>query len=162
MITLGQQIASFRKSKGMTQETLAEQCSVSPQAVSKWENDITAPDISLLPKLASIFGVTVDELIGVKRSEVVAVDKTCVDISKMFLRIRVLSGDGDKVNLNIPLVIAEALLKNGKLSVGSDDKLSALKDIDFAEIITLIKEGAVGKILEVESGDGDKVEIFVE
>ena len=67
MNTLGQRIAYFRKQKGLTQEALAELCSVSAQAVSKWENDLTAPDISLLPRLAEIFSVTVDELLGAKK-----------------------------------------------------------------------------------------------
>ena len=51
MNTLGQRIAYYRKRAGLTQEELAEKCSVTPQAVSKWENDISSPDISLLPTL---------------------------------------------------------------------------------------------------------------
>ena len=51
MITIGQNISINRKEKGMTQEQLAEICNVSPQAVSKWENDISYPDITLLKQL---------------------------------------------------------------------------------------------------------------
>ena len=67
--TLGKRIAALRKEKGMTQEQLAEKVGVSAQAVSKWENDISCPDITLLPLLAELFGVSVDELLGVKPVE---------------------------------------------------------------------------------------------
>ena len=48
----------------MTQESLAELLSISPQAVSRWETDAAMPDISLLPPLATLFGVTTDRLLG--------------------------------------------------------------------------------------------------
>lgn len=67
--TLGKRIAALRKEKGMTQEQLAEKVGVSAQAVSKWENDISCPDITLLPLLGELFGVSVDELLGVKPVE---------------------------------------------------------------------------------------------
>ena len=60
--TLGATIASLRKEKGMTQLELAEKMGVTDKAVSKWERDLSCPDISSLPKLAEIFGVSVDEL----------------------------------------------------------------------------------------------------
>ena len=67
--TLGKRIAALRKEKGLTQEQLAEKVGVSAQAVSKWENDISCPDITLLPLLADLFDVSVDELLGVKPVE---------------------------------------------------------------------------------------------
>ncbi len=62
--TLGKRIMQHRKRLGMTQEQLAERVGVSAQAVSKWENDLSCPDITLLPQLAEIFGISVDELLG--------------------------------------------------------------------------------------------------
>ena len=62
--TLGRRIARLRLEKTVTQERLARELSVSPQAVSKWENDINYPDISLLPEIAHFLGVTVDELLS--------------------------------------------------------------------------------------------------
>lgn len=60
--TLGAMIASLRKSKGMTQLDLAQQLGVTDKAVSKWERDLSCPDVGSLPKLAEVLGVTVDEL----------------------------------------------------------------------------------------------------
>lgn len=64
-MTIGQNIKRFRKNADMTQEELAEMLSISSQAVSRWETDSAMPDISLLPALVSIFGVTSDELLGI-------------------------------------------------------------------------------------------------
>ena len=62
--TLGRRIARFRLARTATQERLAKELNVSPQAVSKWENDINYPDISLLPDLARFLGVSIDELLS--------------------------------------------------------------------------------------------------
>ena len=64
--TLGATIAELRKQKGLTQLELADMMGVTDKAVSKWERDISCPDISALPRLAEIFGVTVDELLRAK------------------------------------------------------------------------------------------------
>lgn len=74
--SMGKRIMQLRKEKGYTQEQLAEMMGVSAQAVSKWENDVSCPDISILPMLAEKLGVTTDELLGVKPIEpkVVIVD----------------------------------------------------------------------------------------
>ena len=64
--TMGMMIASKRKELGMTQMELAEKMGVTDKAVSKWERDLSCPDISSLPKLAEIFGMSVDELMQVK------------------------------------------------------------------------------------------------
>ena len=61
-MTLGNKIASLRKQHGLTQEALAQKLEVTNQAVSKWEADTCCPDIQLLPKIADIFGITLDEL----------------------------------------------------------------------------------------------------
>ena len=62
--TLGKRIAENRKRLGMTQDSLAEKLGITAQAVSKWENDQSCPDITMLPKLAEIFGITTDALLG--------------------------------------------------------------------------------------------------
>lgn len=63
-MTLGNKIAQCRKALSITQDALAQQLGVTNQAVSKWESDQCCPDVTLLPKLADIFGTTIDELFG--------------------------------------------------------------------------------------------------
>ena len=67
--TMGSSIARMRKEKGLTQAQLAEMMHVTDKAVSKWERDLSCPDVEALPQLAQIFGITVDELMQAKRPE---------------------------------------------------------------------------------------------
>lgn len=64
--TLGTRIAELRKAKNMTQLELADQMGVTDKAVSKWERDVSCPDVASMPRLAGILGVTVDELMQVR------------------------------------------------------------------------------------------------
>lgn len=64
--TLGMMIASLRKENGMTQLELAEKMGVTDKAVSKWERDLSCPDVHSIPKLAEVFGIRVDELMQIK------------------------------------------------------------------------------------------------
>lgn len=68
--TLGKRIMALRKAAGMTQEQVAERLGVSPQAVSKWENDVSCPDVTMIPRIARLFNVSTDELLGLKASTV--------------------------------------------------------------------------------------------
>ena len=61
---IGKRISEFRKAKDMTQYELADKLSISFQAVSNWERGNSMPDISKLPELAEIFGVTIDDIVG--------------------------------------------------------------------------------------------------
>lgn len=63
-LSLGKRITKNRKRLGLTQDQLAEKLGITAQAVSKWENDLSCPDISILPKLADIFSISTDELLG--------------------------------------------------------------------------------------------------
>ena len=67
--TMGMMIAELRKAKGMTQLELAERMGVTDKAVSKWERDLSCPDINSLPTLAEALGTSVDALMQVKRAE---------------------------------------------------------------------------------------------
>ena len=64
--TLGMMISSLRKESGMTQLELAEKMGVTDKAVSKWERDLSYPDVNSLPKLAEVFNVSVDELMQIR------------------------------------------------------------------------------------------------
>lgn len=68
-MTLGKRILYHRKRLGLTQDQLAEKMGVTAQAVSKWEHDLSCPDVTTLPRLADLFGITTDELLGVPRQE---------------------------------------------------------------------------------------------
>ncbi|MCI9407884.1 MAG: helix-turn-helix domain-containing protein [Clostridia bacterium] len=118
MNSLGEKIAHYRRKAGLTQEQLAEKCSVTA---------------AIAPEL--------------------------IDLNKMLLRFKVISAKGDNVNINIPLSLAEVAVKSGLIKVDNSD---VLKQIDFKQIVQLVKCGAVGKLIEVKSADGDTVEGWVE
>jgi transcriptional regulator with XRE-family HTH domain len=62
--TMGEIISSLRKEKGMTQKDLADQLGLTDKAVSKWERNLSCPDINTLPKLAEILETSVEELLN--------------------------------------------------------------------------------------------------
>lgn len=161
MKTIGQNIARFRKEKSITQEQLSEICGVTPQAVSKWENDNSCPDVTLLKTIARAFGISVDELLDDGQGAVTKLSES-KDYKGKLLKIRVTEKD-EKVNINVPVSLIEILLKNvsvgKKISIGNSDALSA---IDFNQVMDLISLGVIGKLMEVETSDGTIVEIWVE
>ncbi len=61
---LGEMISSLRKEKGMTQNELAEKMNVTDKAVSKWERNLSCPDVNSIPTLAEVLGITVEELLN--------------------------------------------------------------------------------------------------
>lgn len=67
--TMGEKIAELRKARGMTQKDLAARMNVTDKAVSKWERDLTCPDINSIPRLAETLGISVEELLQVSREE---------------------------------------------------------------------------------------------
>ena len=164
-MTIGKRIAALRREKNLKQDDLAQMLEVSPQAVSKWENDQTCPDISLLPKLAKVLGVSVDELLSGKQElqpvvTLVPEDQR-KDIKDMVLRIVVDSADGDKVRVNLPMALVQLAMEMG-MEMPQVSGNDALKDIDWAQVMELVRHGAMGNLIEVESADGDIVRIFVE
>lgn len=164
-MSIGKRIAALRREKGLKQDELAGMLSVSPQAVSKWENDQTCPDISLLPELSKILGVTVDELLtGRKETEPLVTlvpEESRKDIADMMLRIVADSGDGAKMRMNLPLALVQAAVDAGVAMPGINGN-TALKDINWEQILELVRHGAMGNLMEAESADGSTVRVFVE
>jgi hypothetical protein len=78
---------------------------------------------------------------------------------KMF-KIKIISGDGDKVNVQIPIEFAKVALKQGK-GFMKMDKIDDL-ELDVDMILEMIDSGTLGKIVDIESADGDIVEIVIE
>ena len=138
MESFGTRLAALRKERGLTQDSIADRLNISAQAVSKWENDLTSPDIDTLIKLSDMLDVTLDELMGkVKRDAVVMNDPKDTDLSKLTLRIVVDSNEGDKIRVNLPIVLVKILLANGD---GGRNLLQGKKwaeNIDFNAIIEL-------------------------
>ena len=163
--TLGKRIAALRREKGLKQDELAEKLGVSAQAVSKWENDQTCPDISLLPSLSKTLGVSVDELLSGKQESAPIVQvlpqNQRKDIKDMVLRIVVKSGDNN-VRINIPLLLLKVGIDAGLNMAQVTGGNESLKNIDISKILELVEQGAVGNLMEVESEDGSTVQIFVE
>ena len=160
--TFGQRFLKLRKARNLTQEDIAKKLNISAQAVSKWENDISSPDISLLSDIASIFNITIDELLGkeINKTEVLPEGKR-KDINSMMLYINILSTDGDKVKVNLPMTLIIACVNSG-INISKVSSNSKLNEIDFTQIISLVEQGVVGKLVEIESKDGDTVVISVE
>ena len=167
-ITLGKRIAALRRQKDMRQEDLAQQLGLTSQAVSKWENDLTSPDISILPQLASLLGVSVDELLTGTGKQTEREPEVKLlpaeerkDLKDMMLRIVVDSKDGDNVRVNLPMPLVQAAIDMGmETSLVSGNQ--SLKGIDLKQILELVHQGVIGNLVEVESSDGDTVRIFVE
>ena len=66
---MGENVATLRRAAGLTQEMLADRLGVTSQAVSKWERQLSCPDVSLLPAMAEVFGVDIDALFAVSEPD---------------------------------------------------------------------------------------------
>ena len=174
--SFGRRIARLRLMKGMTQERLANLANVSAQAVSKWENDLSYPDIMLLPVLADVFGVSVDELLGrtVEARTVVMpqpepepepepeplpepepepepVPAGCATC----LHIHITEKGNDALNLRIPLAAARALSGFSGLIAGYT------AGIDLGELASMVEGAAPGTFVDIDDGE-DRVVISLE
>ena len=163
--TLGKRIAALRREKGQKQDELAEKLGVSAQAVSKWENDQTCPDISLLPLLAKTLGASVDELLSGKQESTPAVQIVPVDerkdIKNMMLRI-VVKSHNNNVRINIPLPLIKVGIDAGLNMEQVTGGNEVLKNLDFDKILELAEQGVIGNLMEIDTEDGSTVQIFVE
>lgn len=83
--TLGTIIQELRKAQGMTQLELAEKMGITDKAVSKWERDLSCPDINSLSNLASLLGVSVDELMQFKK-ESATPKKSLTEITNLLFK----------------------------------------------------------------------------
>ena len=164
MDTIGTRIASRRKELKMTQEDLAVKLGVSAQAVSKWENDASCPDISLLPQMVKVLDITTDELLTGKTSKVqVLPEETRKSLDELTLRIYAYSADGNKVKVNLPMPLVKIGLEMGvSIAPNFVSGIDVLKDLDLVKIMDLAERGVIGKLVEVESADGSTVEVGVE
>ena len=162
MKALGTKISELRKARGMTQDELADKMGVSPQAVSKWENDLSMPDLPVLIELSDFFHISLDDFLKekVQTVERLPEDKR-KDIEQMFLRVYVNSENGDRVRVNLPLVLVKMARDMG-LDIPQMTDNPMMQKIDLGMIMQLIESGVIGKLVEVDSANGDHVEVIVE
>ena len=122
IIEIGRKIKQLRLDAGMTQEQLGEKLGVSAQAVSKWEANLTTPDIQLLPELSVTFGVTIDELFSMTdESRMERIDNMLEDVrfltdgeftdTERFLKEKM---QADKTKARATLLLAQLYAKRGK------------------------------------------------
>ncbi len=162
-IETANRLYELRKKNGYSQEELAAKLGLSRQAVSKWENDVSSPDISILNDLADILGVSLDTLLGKESSNEVTMlkEEDVKDLSKLVLKIKVDSSDGDHVNVNIPVLLIKVCLESG-VEIPQISGNKAMSSIDFKKIFDLVQKGVIGELVSIDSADGDVVRIVVE
>lgn len=160
MESLGKRIAERRKKKSLTQDQLAEALGVSSQAVSKWENDISCPDISLLPKLSDILGISIDALLRGEQTELVRYEPESgeVTMTNKILKVRILDGE-TRMSMNIPLALLQlGIMDESGMKIGGLN----LKGVDFHAVMEMASRGVIGEILELDDEDGAHCEFYVE
>lgn len=118
-ITMGEIISNSRKKNNMTQTELANKMGVTDKAVSKWERDLSCPDINSLPQLAETLGIPVNELLNVKSN------------------IENKKGSKDEINEIFDLALKAVAVAMGVTVL----TLSVLKQIDTSSAITLLGIG---------------------
>ena len=154
--TIGENIARNRKKLGMTQEELAEKMNVSGQAVSKWENDLSYPDVETLKRLATLFGCTLDELVNGVPTAPTIKSAEPEQVDRRTLTIKVEAGAESKVHVRFPVSLIKRAAESGKLEQLLGDEA---EHVD--QILPMILAGAVGELINVEQ-NGSKVTVAVE
>ena len=156
-LSLGKRIQALRKEQALTQEQLAERMGVTPQAVSKWENDQSCPDIMALPQLAKELRTTVDALLTGQSAEMPAAPVKPAE--EVIVRISIHPDDDARVCLNLPFTVFSLaacynlLTFTFSASVGDIDAEALAREmanVDFRAIAALIAQGARGVLVNVQ------------
>ena len=154
--TIGQNISYFRKKSGMTQEELAEKMNVTSQAVSKWENDLSYPDIECVGRLAAILGTTVNCIIdGEDVAPHVELCETETPEKRILLLSVKVKPDNMNVNVRLPVEVILKAYNENRL-----EKLLGKNSGHVESALEIIKSGVVGTIVDVE-GEEQSVKIEV-
>ena len=169
-LTLGRRIQTLRKQQGLTQEALAERMGVSPQAVSKWENDQSCPDVMSLPRLAQYLDVSTDLLLT-GADAAAAPSAPGKKPEELIVRMAILTEEGARICINLPFVVFRLGALYGMLSItysptdgGEDMDISAmtrLHGLDVRTITRMIESGVTGKLFDAED-QGERLTIWTE
>ncbi len=177
--TLGLRIAQRRKNLNLTQEEFSQLLGVTAQAVSKWENDASCPDIMLLPKISEVLDVSIDELMGVERKKGPEKEKNIpeveaerlsegyffesrknTDVSKLKLRINIIDSRSKPINIALPMPFVMRMANMG-VKISGVLGTSAINDSQLEQILELVRNGVAGEIFDFTSDDGTKIKIEI-
>lgn len=160
-LTLGRRIQTLRKAQSLTQEALAERMDVTPQAVSKWENNQSCPDIMSLPRLAAELRTTVDALLT-GESGTAKTSPAPKAPEELIVRIAFNGEDGMRFCLNLPFTVfrlsvmfdlLEFTITSEGDSIDAEQFVQAMADVDFKHIVRLIESGVTGRLVDIDLGD---------
>lgn len=153
-MSIGKNIALLRKAKGLTQAELGDLLGVSNQAVSKWESEMTMPDVMLLPEIAKVLGVEINDLYGIMgkapAAEESELSKNNAVEDRRMLNI-VAQARGANVRIKIPCKAVQSVLD---CCLDEDDE-------DLKSLVSILESDATGTLVDVDSDKGN-VKIFVE
>ena len=156
-LTLGRRIQALRRDQALTQEALAERMGVSPQAVSKWENDQSCPDILSLPQMARELHTTVDYLLTGESGGTLPA-KPGKKPEEMIVRISITDED-NHICVNLPFTVFRLGILYDMLSftfhaddgdVSADQIAKAMANVDFRHVVALIESGVTGMLVNVQ------------
>lgn len=170
-LSLGQRIAALRKEQGLTQEALSEALNITPQAVSKWENSQSCPDIMTLPALARLLNVSIDTLLtGEMPDATGSLPLPARKPEELIVRIMIDEQDGNRFNVNLPFTVfrlgvrygmIDITWNSGEEEVSAQKKASLMAGLDFNTMVRMIESGVTGKLLALED-DGERLVIWTE
>ncbi len=160
--TIGNNIAKFRKNIGMTQSEMAEKLNVSVQAVSKWENDISYPDLERIGQLAAILNTSAESIINGKEDVAETKLKSNIDFSKLLLliNVNVKSDKSVDLTLRIPVELFLKARENGTINLLIGEFGEDLPESAFDTVFEMVTAGVVGPIANINA-DNTSVNIEV-
>lgn len=160
-LSLGKRIQALRKECTLTQDALAERMGVTPQAVSKWENDLSCPDIMSLPQLAKELHISVDTLLtGESAASAPAAPAVHQKpLEELIIRVAIHPDADTRVCLNLPFTVFRLSVMHDLLSFtytvneGDPDAerlVQHLKQMNLRTIVQLIENGARGTLMNAD------------
>ena len=160
-MNIGNNISLLRKSRNLTQEELAAALGVSAQAVSKWENNSSCPDVSLLTDISDFFSVSVDELLRSENDDIISsagkIDSDGAKNENNYKKnvcINVTQPDGKKNTIRIPFSFVKTGLKIGTV-FGLDNKTAD-------KISELANGESIDNIVNIDTEKGEHITINLE
>ena len=160
-MNIGNNISLLRKSRNLTQEELAAALGVSAQAVSKWENNSSCPDVSLLTDISDFFSVSVDELLRSENDDIISsaykIDADSAKSENNYKKnvcINITQPDGKKNTIRIPFSFVKSGLKIVRV-FGLDNKTAD-------KISELVNGESIDKIVDIDTEKGEHITINFE